>query len=51
LLIQVWLDRMAAAIQPVVAVPVICSVLAVVTHALQQTQQETLQPEQVFDFA
>jgi Asp/Glu/hydantoin racemase len=42
---------MAATIQPVVAVPVIDSVLAGVSHALRQAQQETLQPQKVFDFA
>jgi Asp/Glu/hydantoin racemase len=45
------LAGMAAAIQPVVAVPVIDSVLAGVDHALRQAQQETLQPSRVFDFA
>jgi hypothetical protein len=42
---------MATAIQPAVAVPVIDSVLAGVSHALRQAQQETLQAPQVFDFA
>jgi Asp/Glu/hydantoin racemase len=42
---------MAATIQPVVAVPVIDSVLVGVHHALRQAQQETLQPAKVFDFA
>jgi Asp/Glu/hydantoin racemase len=45
------LAGMAATIQPVTAVPVIDSVWAGVTHALQQSQQETLQSAQVFDFA
>ena len=45
------LAGLAAAIQPVVAVPVIDSVLAGVSHALLQAQQETLQPAKVFDFA
>lgn len=45
------LAGMAALIQPVVAVPVIDSVLAGVAHALRQAQQETLQPQKVFDFA
>lgn len=45
------LAGMAATIQPVVAVPVIDSVLAGVAHALRQAQQETLQAQQVFDFA
>ncbi len=45
------LAGMAATIQPVVAVPVIDSVWAGVTHALQHAQQETLQSAQVFDFA
>jgi Asp/Glu/hydantoin racemase len=45
------LAGMAATIQPVVAVPVIDSVLAGVAHALHQAQQETLQPAKVFDFA
>lgn len=45
------LAGMAAQIQPVVAVPVIDSVLAGVSHALRQAQQETLQPTPVFDFA
>jgi Asp/Glu/hydantoin racemase len=45
------LAGMAAQIQPVVAVPLIDSVLAGVDHALRQAQQETLQPAQVFNFA
>ena len=45
------LAGMAAAIQPLVAVPVIDSVLAGVSHALRQAQQETLQAPRVFDFA
>lgn len=45
------LAGMAAQIQPVVAVPVIDSVLAGVGHALRAAQQETLQAQQVFDFA
>ena len=45
------LAGMAATIQPVVAVSVIDSVWAGVTHALQHAQQETLQQTQVFDFA
>jgi Asp/Glu/hydantoin racemase len=45
------LAGMAATIQPVVAAPVIDSVLAGVSHALRQAQQETLQPQKVFDFA
>jgi Asp/Glu/hydantoin racemase len=45
------LAGMAAQIQPVVAVPLIDSVLAGVTHAVRQAQQETLQPARVFDFA
>lgn len=45
------LAGMAATIQPVVAVPVIDSVLVGVTHALRQAQPETLQAPQVFDFA
>ncbi len=45
------LAGMAAQIQPVVAVPVIDSVLAGVAHALHGAQQETLQAKQVFDFA
>jgi Asp/Glu/hydantoin racemase len=44
------LAGMAATIQPVVAVPVIDSVLAGVAHALRQAQQETLQARKVFDF-
>jgi allantoin racemase len=42
---------MAAQIQPVVAVPVIDSVLAGVSHAMRAAQQETLQAHQVFGFA
>ena len=45
------LAGMAAQIQPVVAVPVIDSVLAGVAYALREAQQETLQPAKVFDFA
>jgi len=45
------LAGMAATIQPLVAVPVIDSVLAGVSHALRQAQQETLQAPRVFDFA
>ncbi|MEY4099842.1 MAG: hypothetical protein RL300_1013 [Pseudomonadota bacterium] len=45
------LAGMAAQIQPVVAVPVIDSVLAGVAHAIRHAQQETLQPNQMFDFA
>ena len=45
------LAGMAAQIQPVVAVPLVDSVQAGVSHALRQAQQETLQPAQVFDFA
>lgn len=45
------LAGMAASIQPVVAVPVIDSVLAGVTLAWRQSQQETLQSPQVFEFA
>ncbi len=45
------LAGMAAAIQPVVGVPVIDSVLAGVAHALRCAQQETLQAPKVFDFA
>ena len=45
------LAGVAAQIQPVVAVPVIDSVLAGVAHALRAAQQETLQPGRVFDFA
>lgn len=45
------LAGMAASIQPLVAVPVIDSVLAGVRHALRQAQQETLQAPRVFDFA
>ena len=45
------LAGMAATIQPLVAVPVIDSVLAGVSHALRQAQQETLQAARVFDFA
>jgi len=45
------LAGMAATIQPVVAVPVIDSVLAGVSHALHRAQPETLQARQVFDFA
>jgi Asp/Glu/hydantoin racemase len=45
------LAGMAATIQPVVSVPVLDSVLAGVAHALLHAQQETLQPQQVFDFA
>jgi Asp/Glu/hydantoin racemase len=45
------LAGMAAQIQAVVEVPVIDSVLAGVSHALRQAQQETLQAPKVFDFA
>jgi Asp/Glu/hydantoin racemase len=45
------LAGMAALIQPVVAVPVIDSVLCGVAHAMRQAQQETLQPAKVVDFA
>jgi Asp/Glu/hydantoin racemase len=45
------LAGMAAMIQPVVAVPVIDSVLAGVAHAMRQAQQETLQAAKVVDFA
>lgn len=45
------LAGMAAQIQPVVAVPVIDSVLAGVSHAMRAAQQETLQAHQVFGFA
>ena len=45
------LAGMAAAIQPVVVVPVIDSLKAGVTHALNQAQQETLQAIRVFDFS
>lgn len=45
------LAGMAAQIQPVVAVPLIDSVLAGVAHAARQAQQETLQQRPVFDFA
>jgi Asp/Glu/hydantoin racemase len=45
------LAGMAALIQPVVCVPVIDSVLAGVSHALRQAQQETMQAQKVFDFA
>ncbi len=45
------LAGMAATIQPVVAVPVIDSVLAGVAHAMRQAQQETLQAAKVVDFA
>jgi Asp/Glu/hydantoin racemase len=44
------LAGMAAQIQPVVAVPLIDSVLAGVDLALRQAQQETLQSRHVFDF-
>jgi len=44
------LAGMAAAIQPQVPVPVIDSVVAGVQHALDQAQQETLQPRKVFEF-
>jgi Asp/Glu/hydantoin racemase len=45
------LAGMAAQIQPVVTVPLVDSVLAGVSHALRQAQQEVLQPPTVFDFA
>jgi Asp/Glu/hydantoin racemase len=45
------LAGLAAQIQPVVAVPLVDSVLAGVQLALRQAQQEVLQPEKVFDFA
>jgi Asp/Glu/hydantoin racemase len=45
------LAGMAAAIQPLVVVPVIDSVLAGVSHARRHAQPETLQAPRVFDFA
>lgn len=45
------LAGIAAAIQPVVSVPVVDSVLAGVSHALHGAQPETLQATSVFDFA
>jgi Asp/Glu/hydantoin racemase len=45
------LAGMAASIQPVVAVPVIDSVLAGVSYARRVAQAETLQAPKVFDFA
>ena len=45
------LAGMAAAIQPMVHVPVVDSVTAGVNHALRQAQPETLQATRVFDFA
>jgi allantoin racemase len=45
------LAGMAATIQPMVAVPVIDSVLAGVTHALRQAQPDTVPASQVFEFA
>lgn len=45
------LAGIAAAIQPVVSVPIIDSVLAGVSYALHGAQPETFQATQVFDFA
>jgi allantoin racemase len=45
------LAGVAATIQPVVAVPIIDSVLAGVSYALHGAQPETLQATKVFDFA
>jgi Asp/Glu/hydantoin racemase len=45
------LAGVAAKIQPLVAVPVIDSVLAGVKHALRQAQPDAVQVSQVFDFA